>query len=236
MNKILNKKNIVALIPVKGNSDRVKKKNITKFANSNLLKIKLLQLKKTNCFKKIIISSENKQILNYAKNNGFSTHLRDSYFSTSKVPMSEVYRNIASEIDGDYIAWINVTNPLCDAYIYQNAVKKFNKISKKYDCFLSAVKNKQNYFFKKKTINFKRSPWPRSQDLEPLISLPFAISILSRKDMIKWGSCVGKNPFFYFLNALVATDIDDYQSFKLAEILYQNKLFGLKKNKFIEDI
>ena len=60
MNKILNKKNIVALIPVKGNSDRVKKKNITKFANSNLLKIKLLQLKKTNCFKKIIISSENK--------------------------------------------------------------------------------------------------------------------------------------------------------------------------------
>ena len=57
------------------------------------------------------------------------------YFSTSKVPMSEVYRNIASEIDGDYIAWINVTNPLCDAYIYQNAVKKFNKISKKYDCF-----------------------------------------------------------------------------------------------------
>ena len=45
-----------------------------------------------------------------------------------------------------------------------------------------------------------------------------------------------QNPFFYFLNALVATDIDDYQSFKLAEILYQNKLFGLKKNKFIEDI
>ena len=161
------------------------------------MKIKLLQLKKTNCFKKIIISSENKQILNYAKNNGFSTHLRDSYFSTSKVPMSEVYRNIASEIDGDYIAWINVTNPLCDAYIYQNAVKKFNKISKKYDC-LSAVKNKQNYFFKKKTINFKRSPWPRSQDLEPLISLPFAISILSRKDMIKWGSCVGKILFFIF--------------------------------------
>ena len=37
----------------------------------------------------------------------------------------------------------------------------------------------------------------------------------------------------HFLNPLVATDIDDYQSFKLAEILYQNKLFGLKKNKFI---
>ena len=47
--------------------------------------------------------------------------------------------------------------------------------------------------------------------------------------MIKWGSCVGKNPFFYFLNALVATDIDDYQSFKLAEILYQKQTFWAKK-------
>ena len=223
-----NKKNIVAIVPVKGNSVRVKRKNLTKF------QIKLKQLKKTSCFQKIIISSENKKILDYAKNNGFSTHLRDSYFSTSKVPMSEVYRYIASEIDGEYIAWINVTNPLCNEYIYQSAVKKFKKISNNYDCFLSAVKNKQNYFYKNKPINFKRSPWPRSQDLKPLISLPFAISILKRKDMVKWGSCVGKKPFFYFLNPLVATDIDDQSSFKIAELLFKKKIFGLNKKKFIE--
>lgn len=229
-----NKKNIVAIVPVKGNSVRVKKKNLTKFADSNLFQIKLKQLKKTSCFQKIIISSENKKILDYAKNNGFSTHLRDSYFSTSKVPMSEVYRYIASEVDGEYIAWINATNPLCNEYIYQSAVKKFKKISNNYDCFLSAVKNKQNYFYKNKPINFKRSPWPRSQDLKPLISLPFAISILKRKDMVKWGSCVGKKPFFYFLNPLVATDIDDQSSFKIAELLFKKKIFGLNKKKFIE--
>ena len=229
-----NRNNIVAIVPVKGNSVRVKKKNLTKFANSNLFKIKLKQLKKTDCFKKIIISSESKKILNYAKKNGFGIHLRDRFFSTSKVPMSDVYKNIASEVDGEYIAWINVTNPLCDEYIYQSAVKKFKTISKNYDCFLSAVKNKQNYFYKNKPINFKRSPWPRSQDLQPLISLPFAISILKRKDMIKWGSCVGKKPFFYFLNSLVATDIDDQSSFKIAELLYKKKLFGLKRKKFIE--
>ena len=221
--------NIVAIVPVKGNSVRVKKKNLTKFANSNLFKIKLKQLKKTDCFKKIIISSESKKILNYAKKNGFGIHLRDRFFSTSKVPMCDVYKNIASEVDGEYIAWINVTNPLCDEYIYQSAVKKFKTISKNYDCFLSAVKNKQNYFYKNKPINFKRSPWPRSQDLRPLISLPFAISILKRKDMVKWGSCVGKT-FFYFLNSLVATDIDDQSSFKIVELFLQ-KIIWIKKKK-----
>ena len=232
---MFSKNNITALVPVKGDSERVKKKNLTNFAGSNLYKIKIKQLKKTNCFKKIVISSENKKILKYARDNGFDTHLRDKYFSTSSVPMSEVYKNIASQLKGDYIAWINVTNPLCDEFIYQSAVKKFKEISKNYDCFLSAVNNQQNFFYKKKPINFKRSPWPRSQDLEPLLTLPFAISILKRKDMVKWGSCVGKKPYFYKLNSLVATDIDDQYSFKIAELLYKNKLFGLKKNRFIED-
>ena len=48
---MLDKKNIVALIPVKGNSDRVKK-NLTKFAGSNLFSIKLSQLKKPIALKR----------------------------------------------------------------------------------------------------------------------------------------------------------------------------------------
>ena len=142
--------------------------------------------------------------------------------------MSEVYRNIASEISGEFIAWINITNPLISHEIYEEAVRKWRKLSYQYDCLLSAVENKQNYFFKNKAINFKRTPWPRSQDLEPLVSLSFAVNILKRKDMIKWGSCVGKNPFFFITNPLIAIDIDDQASFRLAEILYKER-YILKK-------
>ena len=95
--------------------------------------------------------------------------------------MSEVYRNIASEISGEFIAWINITNPLISHEIYEEAVRKWRKLSYQYDCLLSAVENKQNYFFKNKAINFKRTPWPRSQDLEPLVSLSFAVNILKEK-------------------------------------------------------
>ena len=91
--------------------------------------------------------------------------------------MSEVYSYIASEINADYVAWINVTNPLVNAQIYDKAVKIFRKKYKKYDCLLSAKENKENFFYNNKPINFKPYPWPRSQDLKPLISLPFAINI-----------------------------------------------------------
>jgi len=64
-------KNIIAIIPVKGNSQRVTKKNLRKFDNTSLFDLKLDQLKKTKCFKKIIISSEDDNILKRAKKKKF---------------------------------------------------------------------------------------------------------------------------------------------------------------------
>ncbi len=233
MHKKIKKISVTAIVPVKGNSERVKKKNLRSFSNTNLFELKLNHLKKTKCFDDIIVSSEDKQILKKAKSKKFSTHIRDKYFSTSHVPMSEVYSNIASEVEGEYIAWINVTNPLCDAYVYEYAVKKFKSMNKKkFDCLLSAINIKQNFFFRNKPINFKRTPWPRSQDLEPLVTLPFAISIVKRTDLIKWGSLVGKKPNFLYLNPLIALDIDDNESFRIAEIIFQKKKFGLKKRDY----
>ena len=43
----------------------------------------------------------------------------------------------------------------------------------------------EKIIFKNKPINFKPIPWPRSQDLKPLISLPFVINILRRNDLVK---------------------------------------------------
>ena len=136
--------------------------------------------------------------------------------------MSEVYSNLAKQVSTEYVAWINVTNPLVNHKIYDDAVKIFQKRNKNYDCLLSAIENKENFFFKEKPINFKRSPWPRSQDLKPLISLPFVINILKKKDLIKWGSCVGRKPYFYILNSLIATDIDNQQNFDFCEFIYKD--------------
>mgnify|MGYP001412003242 CR=1 FL=1 len=184
-------------------------------------------MKKTNCFEKIIISSENHKILNYAKANGFNIHLRDKYFSTSKVPMSEVYKNIASEIDGEYIAWINVTNPLAETKFYEEAISCYKNLDHiKYDCLLSACEIKENFFYKNKPINFKPSPWPRSQDLNPLYSLSFVINLLTREQMIKWGSCVGNRPYFFIKDKLSSWDIDDMIDFKFCEFIYSKKKFN----------
>ena len=214
---------VVGIVPVKANSERVKRKNLRKFGNTNLFELKLKQLKKTKNFKNFVISSEDKKILNTARQAGFLTHLRDPYYSTSLVPMSEVYSYIASAVNAEHVAWINVTNPLAESKIYDNAVKLYKKNINKYDSLLSATEVKENFFYKKKPLNFSRSPWPRSQDLEPLISLPFVINILKKNNLVKWGSCVGKKPFFYVLDNLTAKDIDNPEDFLFRESMYKKK-------------
>jgi CMP-N,N'-diacetyllegionaminic acid synthase len=214
---------IVGIVPVKANSERIKKKNLRQFGNTNLFELKLKQLQKTKSFKYIIVSSEDKKILSIAKKKGFRTHLRDPYYSTSSVPMSEVYSYIGASIKEEHVAWINVTNPLAESKIYDNAVNLYKKNIKNYDCLLSAIEVKENFFYKKKPLNFQRSPWPRSQDLEPLISLPFVINILKKKNLVKWGSCVGKKPFFYILDNLSAKDIDNPIDFEFCETIYKKK-------------
>ena len=89
---------ITAIVPVKGNSERVKNKNTRKFGNTTLLKLKLDHLEKVKNLDDIVISSENDDILDYAQSRSFNTHKRDKYYSTSEVPMSEVYKNLAKEM------------------------------------------------------------------------------------------------------------------------------------------
>ena len=57
---------VVGIVPVKAKSDRVKK-NLRKFGDTNLFELKLNQLKKTKNFKYIVVSSEDKRILDKAK-------------------------------------------------------------------------------------------------------------------------------------------------------------------------
>ena len=216
-------KEIVALVPVKANSERVKQKNLRQFADTNLYELKLKQLQKARGFSAKIVSSEDEKILDTAKKYGFETHERNPKYSTSDVPMSDVYSNIASEVTGENIAWINVTSPLAQTEVYENAIKEFNKLDSKHDCLLSAVEVKDYLFYNGNPINFKSNPWPKSQDLKGLTNITFVVNILKRQNMIQWGSCVGESPYFYYLDSTSSMDIDFPEDFEFCEYLYKKK-------------
>lgn len=213
--------NTIALVAVKGNSDRITKKNIRPFGGTSLLELKLKQLIKSNCVDKIVVSSEDQDVLDIAASfENILIHKRNSYYSSSEVPMSEVYSHLASEMDCVNIMWVPVTNPLTIPELYSNAMLSFENLDDRYDCLLSCVKINEYLLKDFKPVNFSRNPWLRSQDLEGYHALSFAINILKKKDLLNWGSLVGKKPFYIVLSREESQDIDFPDDFEFCEYLY----------------
>ena len=214
--------NYVALIAVKGNSQRIRKKNTRSFHDTNLLELKLKQIISVKSLDKIYVSSENEEVLKIAQKFNVETHVRNPKYSTSKIPMSEVYSYLASECVGENIVWIPVTNPLAYTNVYEKAINIHKNMGANYDCLISVTEINDYIFYKKKPIGFTLNPWIRSQDLNDISALTFVVSILKREDMINNGSLLGGNPYFYYLDRITSWDIDFIEDFQFCEMIYKN--------------
>lgn len=214
---------IKALIAVRSGSERVVNKNIRPFAGSNLLDLKIRQLKSIKELDGIVVNSNDDRMLEIAEKLGVETVKRDPHYATSSVSMSDVYKNMAENIDTDLIMYANVTNPLVNTDSYTNGIKTFKEISGKFDSLNSAHLVKEFMFLDNKPINYDLLNQPRSQDLPNIYALNFAFSILTKEHMIEYKNVIGRSPYMYELSEVESVDIDTEFDFEVAEFLYKKK-------------
>jgi len=214
-------KNLVALIAVRAGSQRVKNKNIRSFADSNLLEIKIKQLKQVKQLDEIIVNSDCEQMLKIARDCGVTAVKREGKYASSEVGMSDVYQHFAEEIESAHIMYANVTNPLAEAVNYEEAITKYFSNLEHNDSLASCHPVKEFLWKDGKSLNYDTKNQPRSQDLPEIVALNFAISILPRELMYKKRNIIGDKPTFFTLNEIESIDIDTELDFYLAEKLYE---------------
>lgn len=214
---------IKALVAVRSGSQRVVNKNIRPFAGSSLLEIKLNQLKRIPNIDGIVVNSNDDKMLEIASNMGCEVVKRDEYYASNQVSMSEVYRNMAENVNADVIAYINATNPLLNDRTIVQAIENYKKNISQYDSLNSAHLIKEFLFKQNLPINYDLRHQPRSQDLPDISALNFAINIISREKMIECKNVVGYKPNIYIIDEVEATDIDNPIDFDFAEFVYKRK-------------
>lgn len=216
-------KKIIAVIPIRRGSQRVKNKNFRKFYNKNLLEYKILVLKKVKYIDEIIVNTDSHKAISIAKKYGVSFFKRDNYFASSKCPNSDFWANVASTTNSKYILFTHCTNPLISVQTYQKTLKKFFSLNQKKFNSLNTVSEVKDFLFlKNKPINFNLNKAPNSQNLPDIIKYNSAISILSTDYMKNNKTVIGNKPFFYKLDQLEGHDINTEYEFKFAEYLFKN--------------
>ena len=148
------------LIPVRAGSQRVKNKNIKPFAGSNLLEIKIQQMKNICGIDGVIVNSNSDEMLEIAKNLGAQTIKRDEYFATSSVSMNEVYKNMAQNCDCDIIVFADATNPLIANETIEECLKFYFKNRNEYDSLTTVNDIKQFMWQDGMPINYDKNKKP----------------------------------------------------------------------------
>ncbi|MCF0126152.1 MAG: cytidylyltransferase [Clostridia bacterium] len=215
---------VKALVAVRSGSQRVQNKNIRPFAGSTLLEIKLAQLKRIKNLEGIIVNSNDDRMLKIASEMGCEAIKREEYYASNEVTMSEVYKNMAENFNGDIIVYANVTNPLLKDETIEKAIDTYLIKSEDYDSLNSAHLIKEFMFKDNCPINYDLQKQPRSQDLPDIYALNFAINIIERERMIECMNVVGQKPYIWGIDEMEATDIDNPIDFEFAEYVYKKGL------------
>lgn len=218
-------KKLIAVVPIRKGSQRVKNKNFRPFAGKNLLIHKIELLKKVDFIDEIIINTDSDQAISIARELDVKYFKRDDYFASSKCPNSDFWKNIAENTKSEFIMFTNCTSPMIKLSTYQNIIKIFNEVleNSNFDSVNTVTELKEFLFKDNEPLNFKTNETPNSQDLPDIVKLNFAINILRTKDMSERKSLIGKNPYLYKLDEVEGLDINSEFEYSFAEFLFNQK-------------
>lgn len=214
-------KKIVAVVPTRKGSQRVKSKNTRQFADTSLLELKLNVLKSVEGIDKIVVNTDCERSMEIAESFGVDIHRRDPHYASSEVTNDVHWRHIAEMTDADILMMAQTTSPLIKVKTYQEALEVFTKPDSLFDSVNSVSAEKKFLWQNGKPINYSYNKTPKSQDLPDIVSLNFAITIIDRNLMLEIGNVVGASPKFITLDKIESVDIDDELDFEFAEFLYK---------------
>jgi len=218
---------ITAVVAVRAGSQRVKKKNIRPFGDSNLLEMKLRILKKVKNIDKIIVNSDSEEMLQIAQKYGVDLHKREDYYASSEATNSEFHGHIAEVTQANAIFLAPVCSPFVSVESHEKAIQYY--LDNDFDSVTSVTEVKNHLWLDNRPLNYNLDSVPNSQDLPDIVKLTYGITITNREIMREKKRVVGDIPGFYRLDEIESVDIDTEFDFFIAEQIY-NK--GVKNVKF----
>ena len=120
-------KKLVAVVPIRKGSQRVKHKNFRPFGGKNLLIHKIETLKKLDALDDIIVNTDSDEAISIAKKLKVKYFRRDDYYASSQCLNSDFWKNVADNTTSEYIMFTNCTSPLIRLSTYENIIKIFNE-------------------------------------------------------------------------------------------------------------
>lgn len=223
---------ITAFLPCRKGSQRIPDKNIKPFSGieGGLLKIKIDQLLQCKKIDRIVLSSNDERILEYAESlnepNIVIDH-RPDHLGSSSTTTDSLINYVPSLIDEGHILWTHVTSPFMDNHDYDALIDAYFKgLDNGYDSLMTVLKLQGFIWNKEGPLSYQRDElkWPMTQNIEPLYEVDSGAFISSIENYKTYQDRIGKKPVLFEQEKIKSVDIDWPEDFTFAEELWKRKL------------
>lgn len=219
---MIHDRKVIALVPIKEHSERVKDKNFRSFCGEPLYHHILKTLENTYAVDEVIINTDSPLVMNEAPRLFSKVRVieRPKELRGDHISVNKLIAHDLTVIDANIYLQTHATNPLLKAETIGKSLKLFVENEGKYDSLFS-VNRFQSRFYDKDCapINHNTDTLIRTQDLDPIYEENSNLYIFTKESFNKKKRRIGKAPMIYEMSRVESIDIDDEFSFHLAEIL-----------------
>ena len=205
-------KKFLAVIPAQGGSTRLPKKNIRNLLGKPLISWTIQSAKKSNLLDKILVSTDDEEIKNIAKNSNIEIHHRSPELANEFSLIVDTLNDIILKYSGFNILVLNPTSPIRNDSLIDDCIEKFSKNN--YDSLASGI-----------YVNY--IPWPtsmkRSQDLEKYFIDNGAVYVY-KESLIQKKSLISKNFGILEVPKNEYVDIDTEDDLKIASLILNERI------------
>ncbi len=219
---------IKALLPMKGNSERVPNKNMKIFDGTPLYHAIVKSLLNSKYVENVVINTDSETIAKDAKET-FGDKIiiidRPTEIQGDFVSMNDIIAYDLSKLEGEHFLQTHSTNPLLKSETINKAIEKYFAGLDNFDSVFGVTKVQTRFYDKDaKAINHNPNELLRTQDLEPMYEENSNFYIFSKEAFKDANNKrIGLKPQIFEVNKLEAVDIDEPEDFVLAELLYKNR-------------
>jgi len=210
---------VVALVPMKARSVRVKNKNCREIAGKPLFYYILSILQQSSKIAGIFVDTDSKFIKERILSDFNGVHVidRPKELAGSNVPMNEVIKYDLSQVQGNLFLQTHTTNPMLKSSTVDRAIE-YLLSSNNYDSLFSVTKVfKRFYDSQGNPINHDKKILLNTQDLNPLFEENSCIYLFTRKAFEISDNRIGNSPCMFEIDKDEAMDIDDEIDFNMAD-------------------
>ena len=224
-------KSFVAIIPARGGSKRLPRKNILNLAGKPLLQWSIDAGINSEYISEVVVSSDDEAILSAARAGGITAIKRPAELALDTSSSYEAVRHTLENIKQyDYLVLLQPTSPLRTAQHIDTAISLL--LNNQHNAVISVCEaqhpphwsnvlpkdNSLENFLDKELLN------KRSQDLQKYHRLNGAIYICDCKMFLAEKSFFLKEKTFaYIMDSMDSIDIDTALDFKIAELLMNSR-------------